>query len=31
VFHNGHISAALVGHDITEENVLKASFAEAAA
>jgi ribose transport system ATP-binding protein len=31
VFHNGHIAAALVGHDITEENVLKASFAEAAA
>ena len=31
VFHNGHISAALSGHDITEENVLKASFAEAAA
>lgn len=31
VFHNGSISAVLSAHDITEENVLKASFAEAAA
>ena len=31
VFRNGSISAELQGHDITEENVLKHSFAEAAA
>lgn len=31
VFHNGHISAELSGQDITEENVLKASFSEVAA
>jgi ribose transport system ATP-binding protein len=31
VFRNGVISAELTGQDITEENVLKASFAEAAA
>ena len=31
VFHNGHISATLSDLEITEENVLRASFAEAAA
>ena len=31
VFNNGHISDVLSGHDITEENVLRASFSEVAA
>ena len=31
VFRNGAISAELIGHDLTEENVLAASFAENAA